>query len=64
VVGAVRRRGRWEGARERTFQAGDRVRWSRLVGDDGLPVVRYGFVGGVPDGSSGGRSPVMLDGEL
>jgi hypothetical protein len=43
------------------FQPGDRVRWESL-GDDGFPVVRYGFVGG----SNGDRSrvAVMLDGEL
>ena len=28
------------------FSLGDRVRWSTM-GDDGLPLVRYGFVGGV-----------------
>ncbi len=44
-----------------TFGLGDRVRWA-TVGDDGLPLVRYGFVGGV----AGERGPVvvMLDGEL
>ena len=44
-----------------TFSLGDRVRWA-TTGDDGLPLVRYGFVGGV----AGERGPVMvmLDGEL
>ena len=28
------------------FSHGDRVRWS-TTGDDGLPLIRYGFVGGV-----------------
>ena len=44
-----------------TFGLGDRVRWATM-GDDGLPLVRYGFVGGV----AGERGPVMvmLDGEL
>jgi hypothetical protein len=44
-----------------TFNHGDRVRWA-TVDDDGLPLVRYGFVGGV----SGTNGPVvvMLDGEL
>jgi hypothetical protein len=43
------------------FQPGDRVRWESL-GDDGLPMVRYGFVGG----SNGDRTrvAVMLDDEL
>ena len=43
------------------FSLGDRVRWS-TTGDDGLPLVRYGFVGGV----AGDRGPVvvMLDGEI
>lgn len=43
------------------FTHGDRVRWCTL-GDDGLPLVRYGFVGGV--NGSGGPVTVMLDGEL
>jgi hypothetical protein len=43
------------------FNHGDRVRWA-TVDDDGLPVVRYGFVGGVP--ASDGPVVVMLDGEL
>jgi hypothetical protein len=43
------------------FQHGDRIRWT-TTGDDGLPLVRYGFVGG----AAGDRGPVvvMLDGEL
>ncbi|CAN5852280.1 hypothetical protein BH18ACT2_BH18ACT2_15970 [soil metagenome] len=43
------------------FSLGDRVRWSS-TGDDGLPMVRYGFVGGVAD--EAGPVMVMLDGEL
>lgn len=44
-----------------SFSAGDRIRYE-CTGDDGLPLVRYGFVGGV----SGNNGPVvvMLDGEL
>jgi hypothetical protein len=44
-----------------SFGLGDRVRWA-TTDDDGLPVVRYGFVGG----AAGERGPVvvMLDGEL
>ena len=42
-----------------TFGLGDRVRWI-TEGDDGLPLVRYGFVGGV----ARGQVMVMLDGEL
>ncbi len=44
-----------------TFCLGDRVRWA-TTGDGGLPIVRYGFVGGV----AGELGPVMvmLDGEL
>lgn len=40
---------------------GDRIRYE-CTGDDGLPLVRYGFVGG----TSGTNGPVvvMLDGEL
>ena len=43
------------------FQPGDRVRWASL-GDDGFPIVRYGFV----RGSNGDhdRVAVMLDGDL
>jgi hypothetical protein len=44
-----------------TLQPGDRVRWL-TTGDDGLPLVRYGFVGGVNGDES--RVAVMLDGEL
>lgn len=44
-----------------TFRPGDRIR-VELVGDDGLPIVRYGFVGGVA--GSEGPVVVMLDGEL
>ncbi len=44
-----------------TFQPGDRVRWL-TTGDDGLPLIRYGFVGGVNGDES--RIAVMLDGEL
>ena len=45
----------------RRFQHGDRVR-VETIGDDGLPLVRYGFVGGLV----GERGPVvvMLDGDL
>ena len=44
-----------------SFGLGDRVRWA-TTGDDGLPLVRYGFVGG----AAGDVGPVvvMLDGEL
>ena len=41
------------------FQAGDRVRWE-TTGDDGLPLVRYGFVGGCNGDET--RVLVMLDG--
>jgi hypothetical protein len=44
-----------------SFTLGDRVRWATM-GDDGLPLVRYGFVGGVA--SEQGPVIVMLDGEL
>ena len=44
-----------------TFGLGDRVRWATM-GDDGLPLIRYGFVGGVA--SESGPVMVMLDGEL
>ena len=40
---------------------GDRVR-VETMGDDGFPVVKYGFVGGVT--GSNGPVVVMLDGEL
>lgn len=43
------------------FQPGDRVRWM-TTGDDGLPLVRYGFVGGLNGDHT--RVAVMLDGEL
>jgi hypothetical protein len=43
------------------FGAGDRVR-VESIGDDGLPMVRYGFVGGVA--GRDGPVIVMLDGEL
>jgi hypothetical protein len=43
------------------FSLGDRVRWS-TTGDDGLPLIRYGFVGGVA--SDSGPVVVMLDGEI
>jgi hypothetical protein len=44
-----------------SFEAGDRVRWV-TTGDDGLPLVRYGFVGGPYEGN--GHISVMLDGDL
>lgn len=44
-----------------TFSLGDRVRWVSMA-DDGLPLVRYGFVGGVA--GDVGPVVVMLDGEL
>jgi hypothetical protein len=44
-----------------SFRPGDRVR-IESTGDDGLPLVRYGFVGGVA--GTGGPVVVMLDGEL
>ncbi len=43
------------------FHHGDRVRYA-TTGDDGFPVVRYGFVGGVT--GEFGPIVVMLDGEL
>ena len=43
------------------FEPGDRVRWL-TTGDDGLPLVRYGFVGGLNGDAT--RVAVMLDGEL
>lgn len=43
------------------FAQGDRVRYES-IGDDGLPLVRYGFIGGVAN--SDGPVVVMLDGEL
>lgn len=44
-----------------SLRAGDRIR-VRSTGDDGLPLVRYGFVGGLM--GPGGPVVVMLDGEL
>ena len=44
-----------------TFQSGDRVRWS-ATGDDGLPLVQYGYIGGVDDEHR--RAVVMLDGQI
>ncbi len=44
-----------------TFAPGDRIRYE-CTGDDGLPLVRYGFVGGIA--GSTGPVVVMLDGEL
>ncbi len=44
-----------------TFQHGDRIRYA-TTGDDGFPLVRYGFVGGVA--RDDGPVVVMLDGEL
>lgn len=44
-----------------TFQHGDRIRYE-CTGDDGYPLVRYGFVGGTAPDS--GPVVVMLDGEL
>ena len=43
------------------FRQGDRVR-VETTGDDGFPIVRYGFVGGLTNGE--GPVVVMLDGEL
>jgi hypothetical protein len=43
------------------FRAGDRIRLES-TDDDGLPLVRYGFVGGIPTGP--GPIVVMLDGDL
>jgi len=44
-----------------TFSHGDRVRYA-TIGDDGFPLVRYGFVGGQTHDD--GPVVVMLDGEL
>lgn len=44
-----------------TFLPGDRIRYE-CEGDDGLPLVRYGFIGGVS--ASGGPVVVLLDGDL
>ncbi len=43
------------------FDAGDRIRWA-ATGEDGLPLVRYGFVGG--QGRHDGPVVVILDGEI
>jgi hypothetical protein len=43
------------------FRHGDRIRYA-TTDDDGFPLVRYGFVGGVADDE--GPVVVMLDGEL
>lgn len=43
------------------FHHGDRIRYA-TTGDDGFPVVRYGFVGGVTGET--GPVVVLLDGEL
>jgi hypothetical protein len=43
------------------FRQGDRVR-VETTGDDGFPIVRYGFVGGLTSGD--GPLVVMLDGEI
>ena len=43
------------------FRHGDRIRYAG-TDNDGFPLVRYGFVGGVS--SDGGPVMVMLDGEL
>lgn len=43
------------------FRHGDRIRYA-THDEDGFPLVRYGFVGGITDG--GGPVVVMLDGEL
>ncbi len=44
-----------------TFHAGDRIRFVTTA-DDGLPLVRYGFVGRVA--GSDGPVTIMLDGEI
>jgi len=43
------------------FSPGDRVRYE-CIDDDGLPLIRYGYIDGVAGG--GGPVVVMLDGEL
>lgn len=43
------------------FSQGDRVRWN-TTGEDGWPLIRYGFVHSV--GAPEGPAIVMLDGEL
>ncbi len=47
------------------FQHGDRIRYA-TTGEDGFPLVRYGWVGDVDDDpdSSDGSVVVLLDGEL
>ncbi|MCU0260779.1 MAG: hypothetical protein MUE78_07150 [Ilumatobacteraceae bacterium] len=45
------------------FQHGDRIR-VELEGDDGLPLVRYGFVDASDDRWPRPGVPVMLDGEI
>lgn len=44
-----------------TFSSGDRIRYE-CTDDDGFPLVRYGFIGGIA--GSTGPVVVMLDGEL
>ncbi len=44
----------------RRFDCGDRIRYE-TVGDDGRPLVRYGFV---DDAADEGPGKVLLDGEL
>jgi hypothetical protein len=44
-----------------TFSHGDRIRYA-TTGEDGFPLVRYGFVGGISDDD--GPVVIMLDGEL
>lgn len=50
-----------DGFHDVTYSLGDRVRVS-LTAEDGLPLVRYGFVRSVTDGS--GPVVVMFDGEI
>lgn len=61
MAGTVRRGARRTPGSDVTFQPGDRVRWM-TIGDDGLPLTRYGFVGGTNGDAT--RVAVMLDGEL
>lgn len=44
-----------------SLSPGDRIRYE-CTGDDGLPLIRYGFVGGIA--GTNGPVVVMLDGEL
>lgn len=44
-----------------SLSPGDRIRYEAL-GDDGFPIVRYGFIGGLA--GNDGPVVVMLDGEL